>query len=196
MNDLVAGVDEAGRGPLAGPVVCAAVILPPDHDLVGLTDSKKLTPGRREALYERIMAQALAVSLASAGPGEIDRTNIRAATLAAMCRAVQALAVPPAFARIDGRDVPDGLPCPGKAIVGGDLAQPEISAASIVAKVTRDRLMENMCQAYPGYGFSRHKGYGSPAHLQALARLGPSPIHRMSFAPVARLAMRAPANTL
>ena len=183
---FIAGVDEAGRGPLAGPVVCAAVILPKGHRLKGLTDSKKLSEASRERLYAEIMDIALAVSIASSCPAEIDELNIRGATLAAMTRAVKALHIRPSQALIDGRDVPPGLPCYGEAIIGGDLTQPEISAASIIAKVTRDRQMRQMCESFPGYGFSSHKGYGTAAHLAALEALGPCEIHRKSFAPVAK----------
>ena len=183
---LIAGVDEAGRGPLAGPVVTAAVILPEDHGLIGLTDSKKLSEKRREALYPLIMEKALSVSIATASPAEIDQYNIRGATLRAMARAVQALALLPHKALIDGRDVPPCLPCDGEAIIKGDLTQPEISAASIIAKVTRDRIMQGLCAAYPGYGFSIHKGYGTANHLEAISRLGISPIHRQSFTPCRR----------
>lgn len=179
---LVAGIDEAGRGPLAGPVVCAAVVF---HGPVprGLADSKLLAPERRDALYETILARAH-VAVASAGPAEIDRRNIRGATLAAMCRALLALPCAPALALVDGRDVPPGLSCEGRAVVGGDGSIAAIAAASIVAKVTRDRIMTRLDAAHPAYGFSRHMGYPTPEHLAALAAHGPCPAHRRSFAPV------------
>lgn len=182
-DGLVAGVDEAGRGPLAGPVVAAAVVFegePPQ----GLDDSKVLTAARREALFEEILS-AGHVALATASPAEIDRFNIRGATLRAMARALAALPCRPRLALIDGRDVPPRLGCEGRAIVGGDGAIAAIAAASIVAKVSRDRLMARLDALHPGYGFSEHKGYGTAAHLAALARLGPCPAHRRSFAPVA-----------
>jgi ribonuclease HII len=180
---LIAGVDEVGRGPLAGPVVTAAVILDPRDIPDGLADSKRLMRARREALFPVIMTRALAVSLASAGPEEIDRLNIRAATLAAMARAVAALAIRPARVLVDGRDRIATLhPC--EAIIGGDASVPAIAAASIVAKVTRDRLMARLDRAAPAYGFARHAGYGVPAHLAAIEAHGPSPHHRFSFAPI------------
>jgi ribonuclease HII len=178
---LIAGVDEAGRGPLAGPVAVAAVILDPSRPLSGVADSKTLSEARREALYATIMAEALAVSVALASPQTIDRINIRAATLDAMRRAVEGLAIRPDFVEIDGKDLPAGLSCPGCAIIDGDALAPAISAASIVAKVTRDRLMGLLAVEYPGYGFEEHKGYGTAAHRAAIARLGPTPHHRFSF---------------
>lgn len=181
-DGLVAGVDEAGRGPLAGPVVCAAVVF---HGPVprGLADSKLLAADMREALYETILARAH-VAVASAGPAEIDRWNIRSATLRAMCRALLALPCRPALALVDGRDVPPGFSCEGRAIVGGDAQVAAIAAASIVAKVTRDRMMARLCALHPHYGFSRHMGYSTPEHLRALAAHGPCDAHRRSFAPV------------
>jgi ribonuclease HII len=179
----VAGIDEAGRGPLAGPVAAAAVIFDLQDIPEGLDDSKRLAPAAREARYDEIMARAIAVSIAFASAAEIDRLDIRRATLLAMRRAIQALAVPPAFALIDGRDIPPGLPCPGEAIVGGDAACVSIAAASIVAKVTRDRLMARLAGAYPAYGFERHMGYGTKAHLLAIEAHGPCPVHRLSFKP-------------
>lgn len=180
---LLCGVDEAGRGPWAGPVVTAAVIL--DHDRLpeGLDDSKKLTEARREALYEAIVASSH-VTVASAAPATIDRLNIRAATLAAMARAVGHLAVAPEYVLVDGRDVPPGLTQPGQALIKGDGRCLCVAAASIVAKVTRDRMMVALEEYFPGYGFARHKGYGVPEHQAALARLGPCPHHRLSFRPV------------
>ncbi len=179
----VAGIDEAGRGPLAGPVAAAAVILDPRDIPEGLDDSKRLPRAIRETLYDEIMARALAVAVALSSAAEIDRLDIRQATLLAMRRAVGALAVVPAFVLIDGRDVPPGLPCPGEAIVRGDATCVSIAAASIVAKVTRDRLMVRLARAYPAYGFEQHVGYGTKAHLAAIAAHGPCPFHRLSFKP-------------
>ena len=182
-SEGVAGVDEAGRGPLAGPVVAAAVILDPNSPIDGLTDSKRLTPERREALEACIRAQAIAVGTACVDVDEIDRINILQATLAAMSRAVADLGVVPSLVRIDGDRAP-ALAVPSETIVGGDLSDPSISAASIVAKVQRDRLLVALDDEYPGYGFAVHKGYSTPAHFEALARLGPCAAHRRSFAPV------------
>lgn len=184
--DGVAGVDEAGRGPLAGPVAAAAVILDPARVPTGLDDSKKLSEKRREALFAEIVGSARAVAVAFAPPDEIDAVNILRATLAAMARAVAALAVAPRLVVVDGRDVPPGMCVPAQSLIGGDGLHPAISAASIVAKVIRDRAMVDLDRAYPGYGFAGHKGYGSTAHRAALARLGPCPAHRMTFEPVAR----------
>lgn len=178
----VAGVDEAGRGPLAGPVVAAAVILDPDAIPEGLADSKVLDEARREALYAQVMAQARACAIASASPVRIDATDIRKATLHAMTAAVTALALPVRHVLVDGRDVPPlPLGITGEAIVDGDALVLSIAAASILAKVHRDRLMRHVDRAAPGYGFALHKGYGTKAHRQAIARLGPSPHHRMTF---------------
>ncbi len=179
----VAGVDEAGRGPWAGPVVTAAVILGPAPLPEGIDDSKKLTAARREALFEAICRDHV-VAVATASAALIDRINIRAATLDAMARAVAGLAVAPAGVLVDGRDVPPGLACPGEALVTGDGRVAAIAAASIVAKVTRDRMMIRAGAAFPGYGFEVHMGYGVPAHRAALDRLGPCPLHRRSFRPV------------
>ncbi len=181
---VVVGVDEAGRGPLAGPVVVAAVRLDPERIPPGLNDSKKLNASQREALFDLIMASA-EVSIASAPPDEIVTRNIRGATLAAMARAVSALPTPADRALIDGRDVPPGLPCPGLALIGGDGRSVSIAAASIVAKVTRDRMCAIMEADAPGFGFAGHKGYGTAAHLRALVDQGPSRHHRSEFAPVA-----------
>ena len=186
MNERVAGVDEAGRGPLAGPVVAAAVILDPDRPIDGLADSKKLTEAQREALYDAIVARALAWSVVEIAPAEIDRLNILQATLLGMRRAVETLDPPPDRALVDGNRAPD-LPCPLRTLVGGDALEPAISAASILAKVTRDRLMRTLHERFPGYGFDRHKGYPTADHLDALARLGPCAEHRRSFAPVRNL---------
>jgi ribonuclease HII len=180
---LVAGVDEVGRGPLAGPVGVAAVILDPDDPPEGVEDSKALSPARREALSQLVYAKARCVSIAFASVAEIDARNIRGATLLAMARAVNGLSLKADFALIDGRDVPGGLCCPARAIVGGDARSASIAAASIVAKVARDALMRRLDDAYPGYGFARHAGYATRAHIEALARLGPTPFHRLSFKP-------------
>jgi len=180
-----AGVDEAGRGPLAGPVVAAAVILDPCRPITGLADSKKLTPVQRAELDAEIRACALAWCVASATVEEIDHLNILGATMLAMTRAVEGLSRRPERVLVDGNRLPD-LPCPGQAVVGGDARVPAISAASILAKVARDREMERLDRRHPGYGFARHKGYPTREHLAALERLGPCPAHRRSFAPVRR----------
>lgn len=182
----VAGVDEAGRGPLAGPVAVAAVILDPARPIAGLNDSKKLSETRREALYPQIVECALAWHIEFVEAGEIDRLNILQATLAGMRRAVAALQPAAALARIDGNKVPKDMPCPAEALVGGDAIEPAIMAASILAKVARDRHMCGLHAQWPQYGFDLHKGYPTPAHLAALAEHGPCPQHRRSFAPVAR----------
>lgn len=182
---LVAGVDEAGRGPLAGPVVAAAVMLDDLQPIAGLADSKQLSARRREKLYEEIRAKALCCSVAQASVDEIDRLNILNATLLAMQRAVQGLRLRPALVLVDGNRLPT-LEMRAEAIVGGDARLAAISAASILAKVTRDRLLDELDQRHPGYGFARHKGYGTAQHLQALMMHGPLPDHRRSFAPVAR----------
>jgi ribonuclease HII len=184
---VICGIDEAGRGPLAGPVVAAAVILPARARPKGLNDSKVLTEAARARLFDEIMACG-EVGVGQASAAEIDALNIRQATLLAMRRAFAALGGASA-ALIDGNDPPD-LGCPVEAIIDGDAHVPLIAAASIIAKVTRDRLMIAACSDYPGYGFSAHKGYGAPAHLAALAALGPCPIHRMSFKPVREAAGR------
>jgi ribonuclease HII len=176
----VAGIDEAGRGPLAGPVVAAAVILPERFELPGLTDSKQLSVKSRERLYPLIRAQALAVGIGVASAGEIDRVNILQATLHSMQRAVGRLQVPADFLLIDG-NVPVPLALPQQTLVKGDSRSLSIAAASVVAKVVRDRIMASYDRIFPGYGFAGHKGYGSAAHRQALARLGPSPCHRHTF---------------
>ncbi|MDJ1157828.1 ribonuclease HII [Chelatococcus sp. SYSU_G07232] len=178
----VAGVDEVGRGPLAGPVVVAAVVLDPGRIPEGLADSKKLDARRREELYEEILASA-EVGLACVPARDIDATDIRRATLAAMTRALEALPARPAHALVDGRDRPRA-PCPVEAVIKGDATVSSIAAAAIIAKVTRDRMMARLCSHYPVYGFSRHAGYGTAAHLAAIREHGPSPFHRMSFAPL------------
>ncbi|MBQ0714063.1 MAG: ribonuclease HII [Paraperlucidibaca sp.] len=189
---LVAGVDEVGRGPLVGAVVTAAVILNPLKPIAGLADSKKLTAARREALAVIIERDALAWSLGRAEPIEIDELNILQATMLAMQRAVAALSLQPDHVLIDGNRCPV-LPMTAEAIVKGDGTVAEISAASILAKVARDREMAELHATHPDYGFDRHKGYPTPAHLRALAELGPLPQHRRSFAPVRQsLAMSAP----
>ena len=184
MNEYVAGVDEAGRGPLAGPVVISAVILDPARPIEGLADSKVLLAERREELALLIRAHALAFSVVEIGVGEIERRNILHATLFGMRRALVELALKPALALIDGNKLPKRLPCPARAIVDGDALEPCISAASILAKVHRDALMVRMDRRYPGYGFASHKGYSTPEHIEALNRLGPCRIHRRGFAPV------------
>ena len=182
---LVAGVDEAGRGPLAGPVVAAAVILDDLKPIAGLNDSKKLTEKRREKLYDEILAKALCCSIAEASVQEIDHLNILQATLLAMRRAVEGLRLKPVKVLVDGNRLPV-LDVRAEAIVQGDALVPAISAASILAKVHRDRLCAQLHVQYPQYGFDRHKGYGTAEHLQALTEHGPSPWHRTSFSPVAR----------
>lgn len=184
---LVAGVDEAGRGPLAGPLAVAAVILDPSRPIRGLDDSKKLTEAKREALYARIVDRALAWCVVMIEVEEIDRLNIFHATMAGMSRAVAGLSLAAHEAMIDGNQLPKDLPCPGRAIIGGDARVPAISAASILAKVSRDRLMVTMDDVHPGYGFALHKGYSTPLHLASLQQLGPCREHRRSFAPVGRL---------
>nr|WP_309242802.1 ribonuclease HII [Lichenibacterium sp. 6Y81] len=188
----MAGVDEAGRGPLAGPVSAAAVILDPAALPPGIDDSKALTAEKREALFDAILGSALAVGVGLAPAAEIDAVNIRQATFAAMRRAVRALAVAPDHLLIDGRDVPPGLPCPARALVKGDALSLSIAAASIVAKVTRDRLMVRLDALHPGYGFRIHKGYPTAAHRAAIMRHGPTPFHRLSFGTVARSAVPGP----
>ncbi|SDW44768.1 ribonuclease HII [Thiocapsa roseopersicina] len=182
----VAGVDEAGRGPLAGPVSAAAVILDPARPIAGLDDSKKLTPARRAVLDREIREHALAWSVAWASAEEIDRLNILQASMLAMQRAVAALTVRPTRVLVDGNRCPD-VGCAAEAIVGGDGLVPSIGAASILAKVARDRLMGDLDRAFPGYGFAGHKGYPTRAHIDALRQLGPCPEHRRSFGPVRAL---------
>ena len=177
---LVCGVDEAGRGPLAGPVCAAAVILPPELVIPGLNDSKKLTDKKRRELYDVITAKAVSYGIAFASEKEIDEINILQATFLAMARAIEKLTPQPELALIDGNRARDfGLPV--RTIVKGDSLSASIAAASILAKVTRDRLMEQYDEAYPQYGFAVHKGYGTKRHYEALREFGPSPIHRMTF---------------
>lgn len=184
-RDRIAGVDEAGRGPLAGPVVAAAVILPDRFSARDrLRDSKKLTEKRRLELAALIRAEAH-FGIGVAEPVEIDQRNVLHATMAAMARALQALPRRPDEALIDGNRVPEALPCPGRAIIGGDDREPAIAAASIIAKTLRDQIMVEADSRFPGYGFAGHKGYGSAGHKAALNSLGPCPIHRLSYAPVA-----------
>jgi len=181
---LICGVDEAGRGPWAGPVTAAAVILDPAKPIEGLTDSKKLSEAKRDRLAPLIRERSLAWCVAHASAEEIDRMNIREATFLAMRRAIEGLQQAPALALIDGNALPGSLKCEARAIVKGDLTEPAISAASILAKTVRDALMQELDAAHPGYGLAQHKGYGTALHAEALTRLGPAPCHRMSFAPV------------
>jgi len=181
---LIAGVDEAGRGPLAGPVTAAAVILPADFSALDqLDDSKKLSEKRRTALAAVIRAEAW-VGVGIAEPAEIDRLNVLHATMAAMARAVSALPNKPDEILIDGNRVPEGLTAPARAIVGGDASEPAIAAASIIAKTLRDQIMIEAETRFPGFGLAGHKGYPSPSHKAALEKLGPAPIHRLSYRPV------------
>jgi ribonuclease HII len=189
---FVVGVDEAGRGPLAGPVVAAAVRLDPDAIPAGLDDSKKLTVAARERLFAALIAGS-AHAIAQASVEEIDRLNILQASLLAMRRAIAALPVDHAL--IDGNRVPAGLACPATALVGGDGRSLSIAAASILAKVTRDRIMVDLAQQFPGYGWERNKGYPAPAHLRALLDLGPTPVHRRTFAPVHKILYQAKSLT-
>ncbi|WP_341929013.1 ribonuclease HII [Methyloversatilis discipulorum] len=185
----IAGVDEAGRGPLCGPVYAAAVILDPARPIDGLNDSKKLSEKKREALAPLIRERALAWAVGIATVEEIDRLNILHATMLAMRRAVQGLAVPPDQVLVDGNRIPPGLTVPARAIVGGDASEAAISAASILAKTGRDHEMMALAALYPQYGIAKHKGYPTAEHLAALRIHGPSPIHRRSFAPVAQSAL-------
>ncbi|NAR99914.1 ribonuclease HII [Acinetobacter haemolyticus] len=180
----IAGVDEAGRGPLVGSVVAAAVILDPNNPIEGLNDSKKLTEKKREKLFAEIQEKALAWSIAEASHAEIDEFNILQATFLAMRRAVEALATQPAKVIVDGNQIPKGINIPCEAIVGGDATHAEISAASILAKVTRDRQMKALDLEYPNYGFAKHKGYPTKAHFEAIAIHGVIDEHRRSYGPV------------
>jgi ribonuclease HII len=182
-NMHVAGVDEAGRGPLAGPVSAAAVILDPLSIPTGINDSKQLSEDAREVVFSMILEKALAVSFALLPPVEIDRLNIRGATLEAMRRSVLGLSMMPDLVLVDGRDIPPGLPMKAKAIIGGDGLELCIGAASIVAKVMRDRAMRRLDPEFVGYGFSIHKGYGTAKHRAAIEHFGPTLHHRLSFAP-------------
>lgn len=183
-HGYVAGVDEAGRGPLAGPVCAAAVILDPSDIPDGLNDSKMLSAKTRVALFEAIMTRALATSIAMIPAGTIDRINIRAAALLAMSRAVASLSLRPAHVLVDGRDTPPNLACPARTIIGGDGKSLSIAAASIVAKVTRDRLMQRLDIHAPHFGFAAHSGYATSLHRKAIAAYGPGTWHRLSFAPM------------
>jgi ribonuclease HII len=181
---VVAGVDEAGRGPLAGPVVAAAVILDPGGRWEGVDDSKQVPPERRPEICARVLEGARAFGWSVLGPRAIDRFNIRKASLEAMRRAVRRLRIAPQMVLVDGRDLVPGLSCSQEAVVDGDAKVLSIAAASIVAKVVRDRIMERLDRVWPQYGFARHKGYATPEHLEAIERLGPCPLHRYSFTPV------------
>lgn len=185
----VAGMDEVGRGPLAGPVTAAAVILDPQRLPRGLADSKVLNAAVREIAYESIMSRALAVAVGFAPAQEIDRINIRQATFAAMRRALHGLSIHAAYVLVDGSDAPPGLHCPGETIVRGDSSTLSIAAASIIAKVTRDRMMTRLDKIYPQYGFANHMGYGTPEHLAAIGIHGACVLHRRSFAPIRSLAL-------
>jgi len=184
----VAGVDEAGRGPLAGPVVAAAVILDDERPVLGLADSKRLTPAQRDRVARAVRTEARAFAVALAEPAEIDSINVLEASLLAMARAIAKLAIVPALVRVDGNQMPrysgGAQPFEIEAVVRGDQSVPAISAASILAKVCRDRLMRRWHRRYPAYGFDQHKGYPTPAHIAALAVHGPCPIHRRTFGPV------------
>ncbi len=186
VQELVAGVDEVGRGPLCGAVVTAAVILDPLRPILGLNDSKKLSEARREKLFDEIREKALAWCIARAEVEEIDRLNILHATMLAMQRAVEGLSITPRLVLIDGNRCPV-LQVPSTAVIKGDSQVPAIAAASILAKVSRDREMQQLDAQYPGYGIAGHKGYPTAVHLEALRRLGPTPIHRRSFGPVRAL---------
>jgi ribonuclease HII len=180
----VAGVDEAGRGPLAGPVVAAAVVLDARSGWDGVNDSKKLPPEAREAIYARVLLEARAFAWAVVGPRTIDALNIRRASLEAMRRAIVRLPLVPDLVFVDGNDRIPGLACRQEAVISGDAHLLSVAAASVVAKVVRDRIMERLDRVWPDYGFARHKGYGTPEHLAALDRFGPCPLHRFSFSPV------------
>jgi ribonuclease HII len=187
----IAGLDEVGRGPMFGPVVAAAVILAPKCRIEGLTDSKKLTEKRRNELDAEIRQNAVAWAIAAVDAATIDQINILRASLLAMRRAVEQLALTPDYLLIDGRDTID-WPCPQQAVIGGDGLSLSIAAASVLAKVFRDRMLVELDQQFPGYGLARHKGYCCPEHFEALARLGPTPLHRRSFSPVAQTALQFP----
>jgi ribonuclease HII len=188
----VAGVDEAGRGPLAGPVVAASVILNPDDMPDGIDDSKALSSKKRERLYPEILKRARAVGIGTCSADEIDTLNIRQATHEAMRRAVATMGMAPSFLLVDGNDKPAGLPCEAETIVKGDSKSLSIAAASIIAKVHRDALMKELDKKHPGYGFAKHAGYGTEDHMKALAELGPCLEHRRSFRPVREAIAGAP----
>ena len=185
-NTVIAGVDEVGRGPLAGPVIAAAVILDPEQPIYGLADSKSINEKKREKLAQEIMLKSRAWAIARAEVYEIDELNILQASLLAMCRSVDALNIKPGLVLVDGNHCPE-MELPVKAIIKGDTKVAAISAASIIAKVARDREMTDLDHEYPGYGFAVHKGYPTMAHIQALKQLGACPVHRRSFAPVKNL---------
>jgi ribonuclease HII len=187
----IAGLDEVGRGPMFGPVVAAAVILAPKCRIEGLTDSKKLTEKRRNELDLEIRANAVAWAIAAVDAATIDQINILRASLLAMRRAVEQLALTPDYLLIDGRDMID-WPCPQQAVIGGDALSLSIAAASVLAKVYRDRMLVELDEQFPGYGLARHKGYCCPEHFEALARLGPTPLHRKSYSPVAQTMLEFP----
>lgn len=178
---IIAGIDEAGRGPLCGPVCAAAVILPPDLEIAGINDSKKLTEKKREELFDQITSQAITYGIGFAEVEEIEEINILNATYLAMCRAAGQLNETPALVLVDGNRAPSGLELPSRTVVKGDAKSASIAAASILAKVSRDRLLLEMDKQYPEYGFAQHKGYGTAAHYEALRKYGPCPAHRMSF---------------
>lgn len=180
---MIAGVDEAGRGPWAGPVVCAAVVIPENHSFKGLNDSKQLTLEQRNYFFNLINSVAM-VGIGLASPRQIDSMNIRAATLWAMSEAVKSLPTKPDFVIVDGRDIPSQLPCAGQAVVKGDSLSLSIAAASVIAKVTRDRLMIQLAQEFPQYGFEKHKGYGTAQHSNAIAEHGVTEHHRKSYKPI------------
>jgi len=186
-GNLLAGTDEAGRGPLAGEVVAAAVILDPQRPIAGLADSKKLSEKKRESLFVEIKEKALAYSVASASIDEIDNINILHASMLAMSRAVSSLSIAPEHVLVDGNRIPPNLPCSAEAVVKGDARQAAISAASILAKVTRDRAIVEAAEIYPEYGFEKHKGYPTAQHLEAIRLHGITPIHRRSFGPVKKI---------
>lgn len=186
-GDLFAGSDEAGRGPLAGDVVAAAVILDPNNPIVGLADSKKLSEKKRVALFDEIKEKALAFCIARASVAEIDEINILHASMLAMQRAISGLPIAPEHALIDGNRIPKDLPCTAEAVIKGDDRVEAISAASILAKVERDNEISALAERYPGYGLEKHKGYPTAQHLEALEVLGVTPIHRQSFGPVKRI---------
>lgn len=188
--EIICGIDEAGRGPLAGPVCAAAVVLDPKRPIEGLNDSKQLTEKKRDALAIAIRERAAAWAVGWASVEEIDTVNIRQANFLAMRRAFEGLSIRPTLALVDGKDPPP-LECEVTCIIGGDALEQAISAASILAKTARDAVMVDLCAQHPGYGFSQHKGYGSAAHLEALRRLGPSAVHRRTFAPVRALLKQA-----
>ncbi|MCB5161659.1 ribonuclease HII [Marinomonas algarum] len=187
LGDLVAGTDEAGRGPLAGEVVAAAVILDPQRPIIGLADSKKLSEKKREALFLEIQEKALCYAVASASIEEIDDINILHASMLAMARSIAKLCIAPEHVLVDGNRIPPNLPCSAEAVVKGDARHAAISAASILAKVTRDRDIVKAAEHYPEYGFEKHKGYPTAQHLAAIRQHGITPIHRRSFGPVKKI---------